>query len=110
MFQLTVNIQLNITGLTIFHQDHRGLFTLRVEPDHPVDLVEILLYLTKLDSKQSLGIKDLGRVTDNLRDSVLGQALRSKNNTIMVPCLLPPLWHPPAARHRVFLWSDFQKL
>ena len=87
MFQLAVNVQLNITGLTMFHQGHRGIFTLHVELEHNVDLVQILLYLTKLDSKQSLGVKGIGRVTYHLHDSVLGQALRFKNNTIMVPYL-----------------------
>ena len=64
-----------------------GLYPLHVKPASPVDLVQILLYRTKLDSKPSLEVNSFGPVVYNLCDSVLGRALRSENNTILVPCL-----------------------
>ena len=56
-------------------------------PARPVDLVQILLYLTKLDLKPSQGVNHLSSFTYNLRESVLGRALRSENKKIGVPRL-----------------------
>ena len=77
-------LQEHIMSYGVHYQDQRGSI---YAPAHPVDLVEILLYFTKLDSKSSQGVKHHSSFMYNLRDSVLDQGLRSENNTIMVSCL-----------------------
>ena len=73
-----------------------------MEPARPVDLVQILLHRTKLDSKPSLEVNNYGpTATYNLCDSVLGRALSSENNTIVVPC-----FHDGIRRQPVTVASD----
>ena len=68
--------------LPAYKQGHKVsiVYPLHLESARLVFLVQMLLYLTKLDSKPSLGVKDCGSVMYNLRESVLGRA-------IVVPCL-----------------------